>query len=386
MEFSDLSWSIRGTLGRKLLTLAQQYDDVIDFTLGDPDIPTPEGICDAAHRSISEHRTRYVASQGIAQLRDAIAAYESKEKGLDIKTENVAITVGATEAIHLTFRMLLNPGDEVIIVGPTWAQTPNNVLLCGAKPVLADKFTTGFLPDTNYIRSLITGRTKIILVNSPNNPTGTVYPPEILKEIACIAEEKGLYVISDEVYSLLVFDKPFYSISQVFPFKNLLIFNSFSKAFCMTGWRVGYVIGDPHFIKRLSKMQENIVVCACSVSQWAALEAISHVDRYTSPVREAFKSRRNTLLNALEGIPLISYTAPDATFYLFVDISKTGMDSQSFCLDILEKEHLALTPGLSFGDAFDGYVRLAFTLDGSILKDGAGRLRHYIENYILKKE
>lgn len=151
----------------------------------------------------------------------------------------------------------------------------------------------------------------------------------------------------------------------------------------MTGWRIGYVIGDPHFIKRLSKMQENIVVCACSVSQWAALEAISHVDRYTSPVREAFKSRRNTLLNALEGIPLISYTAPDATFYLFVDISKTGMDSQSFCLDILEKEHLALTPGLSFGDAFDGYVRLAFTLDGSILKDGAGRLRHYIENYIL---
>ena len=155
MYFSDLSWSIRGTLGRKFLALAQQYDDVVDFTLGDPDIPTPEGICEAARRCIGEHRTRYTASAGIMQLREAIAAYESAKSGIKAEATNVAVTVGATEAIHLAFRMLLNPDDEVIIIGPTWAQCPNNVLLCGAKPVIADRFTEGFLPDLDYLRTLI---------------------------------------------------------------------------------------------------------------------------------------------------------------------------------------------------------------------------------------
>ena len=220
MILSDLSWSIRGTLGRKLMSLAQKYEDVINFTLGDPDVPTPEGICQAAYKCIREHRTRYTASAGIPQLREAVAAYESHKAGIEIRPDNVAITVGATEAIHLAFRMLLNPGDEVIIIGPSWAQCPNNVLLCGAKPVIADRYTEGFLPDMDYLRTLVTDRTKIIVVNSPNNPTGTVYPLELLRDIALFAQEKGLYVFSDEVYSALVYDKPFHSISKFSPRKN----------------------------------------------------------------------------------------------------------------------------------------------------------------------
>lgn len=200
MKLSDLSWSIRGTLGRKLMALARQYDDVIDFTLGDPDIPTPDGICEAAFRAIRERKTRYTASAGLPELRAAIAAYESAKEGITIEPENVAITIGATEAIHLAFRMLLNPGDEVIIIGPSWAQCPNNVLLCGAKPVIADRFTERFLPDLDYLRTLINERTKIIVVNSPNNPTGTVYPKQIIQAIAHLADEKGVYVFSDEVY------------------------------------------------------------------------------------------------------------------------------------------------------------------------------------------
>jgi len=380
MILSDLSWSIRGTLGRKFLALAQQYDDVVDFTLGDPDIPTPEGICEAARNCIREHRTRYTASAGIPQLREAIAAYESQKAGIEILPENVAVTVGATEAIHLAFRMLLNPGDEVVIIGPSWAQCPNNVLLCGAKPMLADKFTDGFLPDMDYLRTLVNDRTKIIVVNSPNNPTGTVYPLELLRDIANLAEEKGLYVFSDEVYSTLVYDKPFHSISRLYPAENLVIFNSFSKAFCMTGWRVGYVIGEAHFIKRLVKMQENVAVCVSSISQWAALEAVSHADRYAALVRERFLARRKTLVSALEGVPGIKYSVPDATFYLFADISATGLDSRSFCFSLLEKEHVALAPGLSFGDAFDRYVRLAFTLEDDVIREGAGRIRRFLES------
>ncbi len=380
MILSDLSWSIRGTLGRKLLALAQQYDDVVDLTLGDPDIPTPDGICEAARNCIREHRTRYTASAGLPQLREAIATYESGKADIDIHPENVAVTVGATEAIHLAFRMLLNPGDEVVIIGPSWAQCLNNVLLCGAKPVLADKFTEGFLPDVDYLRTLISDRTKIIVVNSPNNPTGTVYPLELLRGIANLASEKGLYVFSDEVYSTLVYDRQYYSISKLYPAENLVLFNSFSKAFCMTGWRIGYVIGEPHFIKRLVKMQENVAVCVSTISQWAALEAVSRAEIYTASPRDIFLARRDTLTSSLEGAPGIKYSIPDATFYLFADISATGMDSRSFCFSLLEKEHVALTPGLSFGDAFDGYVRLAFTLEVPMILEGARRIRHFLEN------
>lgn len=380
MELSELSWSIRGTLGRKLLKKSLQYEGVVDFTLGDPDIPTPDGICDAAIRSIREHKTRYTAAGGIAPLREAVAASMSEETGLPLTAENVAITIGATEAIHLAFRMLLNPGDEVIIIGPSWAQCPNNVLLCRAVPVIADRFTEGFLPDIDYLRSLITGRTKIIVVNSPNNPTGTVYPKETLQAIAQLAQENGICLFSDEVYASLTFDKPFVSVAHWCDRDNIVVFGSASKSFCMTGWRVGCVISEPHFIKRLIKMQENVAICAAAPSQWAALEAITHAEEYAAPIRDTFRARRQVLLDALKDTPKIRFCCPDATFYLFVDISQTGLDSRTFCDRLLDEQHVAVTPGLSFGDAFDGYIRLAFTLNDDLLREGACRIRQFIES------
>ncbi len=380
MELSELSWSIRGTLGRKLLMKAQQYDDVVDFTLGDPDIPTPDGICEAAVRAIREHKTRYTPAGGIAPLREAVAADIAIQTELPLTAENVAITIGATEAIHLAFRMLLNPDDEVIIIGPSWAQCPNNVLLCGAKPVLADRFTEGFLPDIGYLRSLITDRTKIIVVNSPNNPTGTIYPMETLQAIAQLAHEKGICLFSDEVYSTLAFDKPYVSVGNWCDRDNVVVFGSSSKIFCMTGWRVGCVISEPHFIKRLIKMQENMVICASAPAQWAALEAVTHTVQYALPIRETFRARREVLLDALKDTPKMRFRRPEATFYLFADISETGLDSRTFCDRLLEKEHVAVTPGLSFGDAFDGYIRLAFTLNDDVLHDGAARIRRFIES------
>ena len=359
---------------------AQQYDDVVDFTLGDPDIPTPDGICEAAIRAIREHKTRYTAAGGIRPLREALATDMAEETGLELTAENVAVTIGATEAIHLAFRMLLNPGDEVIIIGPQWAQCPNNVLLCGAKPVMADRFTEGFLPDINYLRSLVTDRTKIILVNSPNNPTGTVYPKQTLQEIAHLAHEKGICLFSDEVYASLTFEKSFVSVAHWCDLDNVVVFSSFSKSFCMTGWRVGCVISEPHFIKRLIKMQENVAICATAPSQWAALEAITHKEQYAVPIRDVFRTRRAVLLDALNGTPKIRFFCPDATFYLFVDISKTGLDSRTFCDRLLEKEHVAVTPGLSFGDSFDGYIRMAFTLNDDVLRDGAARIRRFTDS------
>ena len=380
MELSELSWSIRGTLGRKLLKKSMQYEGVVDFTLGDPDIPTPDGICEAAIRSIREHKTRYTAAGGIMPLREAVAASMAEETGIPLTAENVAITVGATEAIHLAFRMLLNPGDEVIIIGPSWAQCPNNVLLCGAKPVMAERFTEGFLPDIDYLRSLVNERTKIIVVNSPNNPTGTVYPKETLQAIAQLAHEKNLCLFSDEVYASLTFDVPYVSIGHWCDRKNVVVFSSASKSFCMTGWRVGCVISEPHFIKRLIKMQENVAICASAPSQYAALEAITHFEEYMLPIWQTFRARREVLIEALKDVPKIRFIRPAATFYLFVDISETGLDSRTFCDRLLEQEHVVVTPGLSFGDSFDGYIRLAFTLNDDTLREGAARIRRFIES------
>lgn len=338
---SKLSWSIQGTLGRKFLRKAQQYTGAVDFTLGDPDIPTPRGICWAAIRAIRNHKTRYTAAGGIQPLREAVAANMSVETGLPLTAENIAITIGATEAFHLAFRMLLNPDDEVIIIGPSWSQCANNVLLCGAKPVIADRFTEDFLPDIDYLRTLITERTKIIVVNSPNNHTGTVYPRHTLQAIAHLAHEKGIYLFSDEVYASLAFDKPFVSVAHWCDRDNVVVFSSLSKSFCMTGWRVGCVISEPHFIKRLIKMQENVAICASAPSQWTALEAVTHADKYSKPIRDKFRARRKVLLDALKETPKIRFFCPDA---------------------------------------FDGYIRLAFTLNDDVLREGAARLRRFINS------
>ena len=380
MILSNISRSIKGTLGRRLLKKSMKYEGVLNFALGDPDIPTPYGICKAAVRSIIEHKTHYTPAGGIAPLREAVAKNMSVETGLPLTADNVAITIGATEAIHLAFRMLLNPGDEVIIIGPSWTQCANNVLLCSAKPIVTDRFTEGFLPDIDHLRSLVTDRTKIIVVNSPNNPTGTVYPKEILQAIAGLAHEKGICLFSDEVYASLTFDKPFESVAQWCDRDNVVVFSSFSKNFSMTGWRVGCVISEPKFIKRLIMMQENVAICASAPSQWAALEAVTHAEKYEAPIRKTFRKRRQVLIEALKDVPKIRFACPDATFYLFVDISATGLDSRTFSDRLLEQEQVAVTPGLSFGETFDGYVRLAFTLNEDALRECAVRIRRFIES------
>ena len=378
MELSALSRIIAPTLSRQLFMMAKQYDDVIDFTLGDPDVSTPKVICEAANNAALEGKTRYAPNAGLPALRESIANQVSKESGIDYNANNVAVTVGATQAVYLSFMACINPGDEVIILAPYWVQYENIVKLLGGKPVIIDEFKDGFEPDPITVFNAITNKTKVIVVNSPNNPSGYIYTDAFLKELAEMASANSIRIFSDEAYRSLTYDQDFNSIAKYCRKEGVVIINSFSKQFAMTGWRVGYVVAEEAFINTVVKFQQNMAVCVATPNQYAAIEAITNADKYAGGIKDVFQKRRDVLRRELDKISTLKYQLPQGTFYAFIDISATGLNSRFFCFDLLEKEHVAVIPGVAFGEVFDNYIRLAFTLNEDKIIEGINRINHYI--------
>lgn len=378
MELSNLSRVIAPTLSRQLFMMAKQYDDVIDFTLGDPDVPTPKAICDAAYNAAINGKTHYAPNAGLPALREAIAKQVSKESGIDYTANNVAVTIGATEAVYLSFMACINPGDEVIILAPYWVQYENIVKLLGGKSVIIDTFKEDFEPDLNVIHKAINDRTKAIVVNSPNNPSGYVYNDAFLKELAEMARANNILIFDDEAYRSLVYDGEYPSIAKYYRKEAIVIINSFSKEFAMTGWRVGYVVAEENFINTVVKFQQNIAVCVSTPNQYAAIEAITNKDKYAGGIKDVFHKRRDVLTKELNKIDGLRFQSPAGTFYAFIDISSTGLDSKTFCFSLLEKQHVAVIPGVAFGEVFDNYIRLAFTLNEDKLVEGINRIREFI--------
>lgn len=378
MELSALSRIIAPTLSRQLFMMAKQYDDVIDFTLGDPDVPTPKVICEAANKAALEGKTRYAPNAGLPALREAIANQVSKESGIDYNANNVAVTVGATQAVYLSFMACINPGDEVIILAPYWVQYENIVKLLGGKPVIIEEFKDGFEPDPITVFNAITNKTKVIVVNSPNNPSGYIYNDAFLKELAEMASANNIRIFSDEAYRSLTYDQDFNSIAKYCRKEGVVIINSFSKQFAMTGWRVGYVVAEEAFINTVVKFQQNMAVCVATPNQYAAIEAMTNADKYAGGIKDVFQKRRDVLRRELDKISTLKYQSPQGTFYAFIDISATGLNSKFFCFDLLEKEHVAVIPGVAFGEVFDNYIRLAFTLNEDKIIEGVNRINHYI--------
>ncbi len=379
METSNLSRIIAPTLSRQLFMMAKQYDDVIDFTLGDPDVPTPKAICDAAYDAAINGKTHYAPNAGLPALREAIAKQITKESGIEYAINNVAVTIGATEAVYMSFMACINPGDEVIILAPYWVQYENIVKLLGGKPVIVDTFKEDFEPDLNAIFKAISERTKAIVVNSPNNPSGYIYKDAFLKELAEMASANDILIFDDEAYCSLVYEGEFPSIAKYCRKEDIVIINSFSKQFAMTGWRVGYVVADESFINAVVKFQQNIAVCVATPNQYAALEAITKTEKYAGGIKDIFQKRRDVLIRELSKIKELSFQVPAGTFYAFIDISKTGMNSKFFCFDLLKKQHVAVIPGVAFGEAFDNYIRLAFTLNEDKIIEGTKRIKEYIK-------
>ena len=382
-NLSRAAGCIELSLTRKLFNLAKQYDDVIDFTLGDPDIQTPLPIKEAGCNAIMQGKTRYSQNAGLLDLRKTISSYYEEKEHLSYNPENeILVSVGAMEGLYLVMLALVDAGDEIIIPAPYYVNYKQMVMMCGGTPVIVEDSENPLVCSTEKIKAAVTKNTKAIIINTPCNPTGRYLDENFLQAISEIAIENDLYVITDEVYKCLVYESEdrLRSIASYPQMKERTIYiNSLSKEFCMTGWRVGYVMGNSDVIGAITKLQENVAACAPLPSQYAAMEALRTDKNYSEEMATIFKSRRDALSEEFSKISGVTCVAPPATFYAMVDISKTGMGSEEFAYGLLKTQHVAVVPGKTYGCLCDNYIRMAFTLDEEKIREGIRRFGKYIE-------
>lgn len=374
--------SIKLSLVRSLFNEAKKYDDVIDFTLGDPDVQTHQAIKDAACAAIQDGKTRYSQNAGLLDLRKTICKYYEHKEGYKYNPETEVIaTVGAMEGLYLALISMLDSGDEVIIPAPYYVNYTQMVRMCHAEPVIIDNpERTDLSFHVADIEKAITPKTRAIMINTPSNPSGRIIPWDKIEGIAELAKKHDLVVISDEVYKCLIYDNvPFKSIVSIDGMRErTILINSLSKEFCMTGYRIGYVLAPEEIIAAMTKLQENVCACAPLPSQYAAIKALSGEDDYSKNMVDIFTERRNVLYGGLSKIEKFSVKAPEATFYMMVDISKTGMDSIDFCYALLRGAHVAAVPGVTYGQCCNHYIRIAFTLDIEKIKEGIRRITEFV--------
>ena len=385
MKISKRALGIEPSLGRQLFNMAQKYNDVIDLTLGDPDLMPSEKIRNAACYAIMSGKTRYSANKGLIDLRKNIANSFHNEYGLSVNPDTeVMITVGGMEGLYLAIACLIDDGDEVIIQAPYYANYVQMVRMCGGIPkIIYTDEENNFSFTKKQLEDAISDRTVAIIINTPSNPTGRVYDSSTLDMLADFAIKNDLIVISDEVYRSLIFDGKIHDsiIKREGMQKRTVLVDSMSKRYSMTGYRLGYVICDSELAENMSKMQENVAACASLPSQYAAIAAISECFDDNSNVQE-YEQRRNFICKAINEIELLSCNKPDATFYLFVNIEKTGMDCIDFAYKLLEHEHVAVVTGVIYGDKYHNYIRIAFTVGIDKLSIAVNRISKFINSII----
>ncbi len=383
IKISKTANSIQQSLTRQLFDKARKYDNVIDFTLGDPDFLTPQVVQKAACDAIKSGKTRYSENAGLPELRQAIANRIFQESGVNYKAdEEILVSVGAMEALYLTLLCIVDEGDEVIIPAPYWINYEHMTLMCGGKPVIVDsKSENDFIVDVDDIKSAITEKTVAIIVNSPNNPTGAIFDSDTIKELCDIAIEKNIVLIWDECYKYIVYDGE--KISTVLDYPevkdNVVIINSCSKTFSMTGWRLGYMAAPKEIVAAATKLQENIAACASLPSQYAAIRAYNSGYDIIKPMVEGFKLRRNILIESINGIDKLSCKYPKGTFYAFVNIKETGLSSIEFAYKLLDSKQVAVVPGVTYGKCCEDYVRIAYTLSEDKIREGVKRIKEFVE-------
>lgn len=381
MNISKTAQAVEPSLTRKLFNMAKEYNDVIDLTLGDPDIPPSEKIRLAACEAIMQGKTRYSANAGLAQLREAIANNFKKEYEIEIDPlNNVIVTVGGMEALFLSLTCMIDPGDEVIILAPYYVNYKQMVSMCAGVPVIVNtKEKDGFAVTTEMLEKVITDKTVAIIVNTPCNPTGAVLGKESLEAIARLAKKHDFAVISDEVYRCLIYDDAKHQSIANLPdmLDRTIVIDSFSKRFAMTGYRVGYAIAPADFTAAMTKLQENVAACTALPSQYAGIAAFEQCVNDTF-IKDEFQSRRDYIYNAINTIKGLSCIKPAATFYLFVNIKETGLDALTFAYKLLEKQHVAVVPGVAYGEEYKDYVRIAYTMKIDVLKEAISRIEQFI--------
>lgn len=365
---------------RKMFDLAQKYDNVIKLTVGEPNFDTPLNIKEAAKKAIDEGYTHYAPNAGLPELREAIAKEYTKYSE-DCTLNNVMITVGGMEAITLSLIATVNPGDEVIIPDPGFSNYVGQVMLAGAVPVAVPVYEENeFNVKAEDIEKLITPKTRAILLNSPSNPLGAVISKEEILKIAKIVKKYNLIVYSDEVYDKLIFDGvEYFSMAQVPEVKDqVLVINSFSKAYAMTGWRIGYVVGNKDIIAVMPKLQEGVVSCVSTFTQRAAFEAYTGNQEAIEQMHTDYLRRRDILIDGLNNIPGITCKKSPGSFYAFANIKALGVSSAQFAEDLVKKAGVVVVPGSAFGTMGEGYFRTVFANSDENLKEAVKRIDAYV--------
>lgn len=334
--------------------------DIIDLTVGEPDFDTPGIVKNAAIEAINRNFSHYTSARGAAELREEITAFIAGKKGVRIATDSIIVTPGGKQGVFYTFAAILERGDEVIIPEPAWLSYGDIVRLNDGVPVFVpSNESEGFIPPVDRIKKAVTKKTRAILINNPTNPTGALYSREYILELLELCEERGLFLVSDEVYSDIIYDRQkFFSVLETKSPRAVYI-GSLSKMAAMTGWRLGYVIADRKIIDACTKMQQQTATCPSSISQAAAIAAFRHYDRYAPHMLAEYQKRRDFLAEGINGLGL-KCLKPKGAFYLFANTGKISKSSQEAANVLLERAHVACVPGAAYGASGEGYVRFSF--------------------------
>ena len=386
---NSISPSITLEITGKANELKAQGVNVMSFAAGEPDFNTPRNIIEAAIKAMDDGYTKYTKTSGIVELRKAICKKLHQENNLNYSEEQIVVSTGAKQCLANTFLAILNKGDEVILQNPCWVSYTELIKLADGVPVIVNcDENDGYKLSAKNIEKAVTSKTKAILLNSPHNPTGIVYNKNELEEIAQIAKKYNLIIISDEIYEKLIYDgEEHVSIASLSEdaYERTIVINGLSKTYAMTGWRVGYTASSTKLAKIMSSVQSHMTSNVCSISQYAALEALTGPQDSSNMMKNAFEERRNFMMKKLEGIDEVSFIKPQGAFYIMVDItyfigkSINGIkinNSIEFAKILLEEEKVAVIPGAAFG--LENFIRLSYATSMEVIEEGLDRIKSFL--------
>ena len=377
---SDAVVNIKPSGIRKFFDIVSEMKDAISLGVGEPDFDTPWHIRDEGIYAFERGKTFYTSNAGLKDLRIEIANYLKRTQNLEYNSDNeIIVTVGGSEAIDIGLRAIINPGDEVIIPQPSYVSYEPCAVLTGAKPVIINlKAENEFRLTAEELRAAITDKTKILILPFPNNPTGAIMERKDLEAIAKVCIEKDILVMSDEIYAALTYKEKHVSIAEIEGMKErTILINGFSKAYAMTGWRLGYACAPKELIQQMTKIHQFAIMCAPTISQYAAVEALKNGDKDVEEMRQAYNQRRRFLMDSFKKMGLDCFE-PFGAFYVFPCIKEFGMTSEEFATKFLQEEKVAIVPGTAFGDCGEGFLRISYAYSLENLKEAIGRLERFI--------
>lgn len=366
---------------RRFFDLAATREGVVSLGVGEPDFPTPLAVRQEAIKVIEECKLKYTSNQGLVELRQEICNYVKRRFDLDYTVDNCLLTIGGSEAVDIAFRTILQPGDEVIVLTPGYVSYEPCVRMAHGTPICVElREEDGFRLTKERLAAAISPKTKAILMNFPGNPTGGVMTKEDYAQIVPLIKEHDLYVVSDEIYAELTYEGEHASIASFDEIKEkVILINGFSKGFSMTGWRLGYILADQKMITLLNKVHQYTIMCAPTISQYAAIVALTKCDEEVIKMRDSFKERRDFLVKSLNEIGLKT-AYPKGAFYVFPNITCSGLTSEEFCERLLEEQNVACVPGTAFGKEGEGFIRISYAYSLEQIKKAVERIGAFLQN------